>query len=466
MAQLKLAVVSDMHYYSPSLGVSGSAYEARSGSDMKCLAETGGICDAAFDVIAKSGCDAVLMVGDLTNDGEKVSHIEFERKIKKLAESIPVYVIYATHDWCSDGNAASYDGDMKLYGVETMTRSELRELYAPYGAKGALSEFVCENGSSSYCARIKPGFRLLGLNDDQNGKGRGGFSEEHLRWIEDMVREAKDAGDDIIAMEHHLILPTFSRLVNKSMMIGDADDVVSAFAGAGLEFVFTGHSHMQRVQEKDGLYQINIGSLTGWPAPITYFTLDSEKAEIHVEYLDKFEYNGTVYTSDYIKQHTLHIFTGIVDALSKGGSELKKTLAASGVNLNKVPVPSALLKGAAKMITGMKVGSAARLVNMLTFGKGVDKEAARAMADDNLYERIQELFLNLWSGTPVAYGEDEPFYRVVVSVASMPRRIVSALPVKKLHGEGIMNALSDIEKTAAALVKPRFDAGDQTIYRK
>lgn len=465
MAQLKLAVVSDMHYYSRTLGDTGSAYEARSGSDMKCLAETGGICDAAFDIIAKSGCDAVLMVGDLTNNGEKASHTEFELKLRKLAESIPVYVVYATHDWCCDGNAASYDGDMKLYGVETLTPAQLRELYAPYGANGALSEYVCENGSSSYCALIKPGFRLLGLNDDTNGHGKGGFSEEHLLWIERMIREAKEAGDEIIAMEHHLIMAPFARLINKSMMLGDADDVVRAYAGAGLEFVFTGHSHMQRVTEKDGVYQINIGSLTGWPAPITYFTLDREKAEMHVEYLESFEFDGVVRSSEYIRDHTLHIFTGIVDALSKGGPELKKTLAASGVNLGSVPVPAFILKGAAKMITGMKVGSAARLINCLTFGKGVDKKAARAIADDSLYERIKELFLNLWSGTPVAYGDEEPFSKVVRSVASLPRRVVKALPVKKLHGDGIMNALSDIEKTAALLVKPNFDAKDLVIYR-
>ena len=44
----KFTFLADLHYYSKTLGTSGRAYELRSGSDPKCLAEGGAIIDAAF----------------------------------------------------------------------------------------------------------------------------------------------------------------------------------------------------------------------------------------------------------------------------------------------------------------------------------------------------------------------------------------------------------------------------------
>ena len=79
---LKLTFISDTHHYSKTLGTTGRQYFLRSGSDQKCLAETGEIIDSAFDKIAKSDTDAVMIIGDVTNDGEKISHIEFKEKLE------------------------------------------------------------------------------------------------------------------------------------------------------------------------------------------------------------------------------------------------------------------------------------------------------------------------------------------------------------------------------------------------
>ncbi len=56
MALLKLTVIADTHYYDDSLGTAGGAYELRSASDQKCLAETDAILSAAFQTIAESDC--------------------------------------------------------------------------------------------------------------------------------------------------------------------------------------------------------------------------------------------------------------------------------------------------------------------------------------------------------------------------------------------------------------------------
>ena len=60
----KFTFLADLHYYSKTLGTSGRAYELRSGSDQKCLAESGAIIDAAFDHLARSDTQAVLLAGE------------------------------------------------------------------------------------------------------------------------------------------------------------------------------------------------------------------------------------------------------------------------------------------------------------------------------------------------------------------------------------------------------------------
>ena len=176
----KLTFIADTHHYSKTLGTKGRQYELRSGSDQKCLAETGEIIDSAFDYISKSDTDAVLIAGDVTNDGEKVSHLEFREKLKALAKSKKVYVITATHDWCCDENPRRYDGDKVFHDVEVMKSSELRDFYFDFGPKDALSEYITHIGTCSYVVQISENVRILALNDDKNQNGHAGFTEEHF----------------------------------------------------------------------------------------------------------------------------------------------------------------------------------------------------------------------------------------------------------------------------------------------
>ncbi|MDE6766840.1 MAG: metallophosphoesterase, partial [Eubacterium sp.] len=116
----KLTFIADTHHYSKTLGTTGRQYNLRSGSDQKCLAETDEIIDAAFKKIAASDTDAVMIAGDVTNDGEMVSHLEFRQKLYELKKSKPVYIITATHDWCCDENPRRFYGGRVTHDVEVM----------------------------------------------------------------------------------------------------------------------------------------------------------------------------------------------------------------------------------------------------------------------------------------------------------------------------------------------------------
>ena len=463
MDRYQLALLADMHYYSPSLGITGSAYEVRSATDQKCLAESGAIVDAAFHLIGSGDCDAVLLAGDLSNDGEKVSHWEMKKKIDALAEKKPVFVVYATHDWCCSEDAARYEGDQVITdGVETMTPAELRDFYYEYGVKDCLSEFVHPNGSSSYCAKIKDGFRLLGINDDKNGKGKAGYSPEHLEWILQQIHDAKEAGDEIVAMQHHLIMPCISELVNGGMLIGDWQEMAETLADAGLEYIFVGHSHMQRtakITTKKGntLYQINLGSICGYPAPYTYFTLDGERAQLDVMTLKSFTYNGKMLGADFIRDHTLGVVKNLVDNADKGKEALTKQLLGYGLDFSAVKVPYGLIRTAVRHLKNDSVKKAAGMINFFTFGKGIDKKAAADCKDEKLITLVYELFLSVFDGTMYPHAPSTPIYRVMADVASLPRRVSAVLPFKALKKEKVQRTLNDIERTIIELVNPAFN---------
>ena len=69
MSDFSFYLVTDPHYFDESFGRSGSAYEARSRTDQKCVAETPAILDAGFAQIAADRETRVILIpGDLCTE--------------------------------------------------------------------------------------------------------------------------------------------------------------------------------------------------------------------------------------------------------------------------------------------------------------------------------------------------------------------------------------------------------------
>ncbi|MBQ4266999.1 MAG: metallophosphoesterase, partial [Clostridia bacterium] len=195
---MKLTFIADLHHYSETLGTSGRAYDLRSGSDQKCLAETGAIIDSAFKKIAENDTEAVIILGDITNNGEIVSHEEIREKLYELKKKKPVYVITATHDWCCDKNPRRFEGASTFHDVPVMKPENLRDFYKDFGPEEAHSEFFTHLGTSTYTVDIGDKVRLFCFNDDQNGKGKSGYKEDHLQWIESEIKKARKEGKIVL----------------------------------------------------------------------------------------------------------------------------------------------------------------------------------------------------------------------------------------------------------------------------
>lgn len=97
----RMAVVSDVHLMSPLLlEKGGAAFDSYIADDRKLLAESQELLDTVAGGLAAFRPQVVLITGDLTKDGERVSHeLLVKRYLKPLkAQGVRVLVIPGNHD--------------------------------------------------------------------------------------------------------------------------------------------------------------------------------------------------------------------------------------------------------------------------------------------------------------------------------------------------------------------------------
>lgn len=288
-------LVTDTHYFDTSFKRSGKAYEDRSKTDQKCVAETPAIVDAGFKQLAEDReTDIILIPGDLVYRGEYQSHVGFRERLYKLKEQgKKIYLITARHDYCEDGEPAEFDGD-EIIPVKGMPRAELREFYKDLGFDDAISE---HKESMSYVAQLADGIRLLALNCDGDCKDFKGLWDDQMEWALNEIKKAHEAGEYIFAMTHYPLLP-FSPIMN---LIGDAkltdwEKRANEFADAGLDLIFTGHMHAQAVTDyttKNGntITDVQTGCFVGCPCAYRKVVLSGDTAEIKSYTINDFDYD-------------------------------------------------------------------------------------------------------------------------------------------------------------------------------
>lgn len=429
----KLTFIADTHYFSKSLYTPGRAYDLRSDSDQKCLAETGGIIDAAFSYIAKSDTQAVMIIGDLTNDGETVSHNEFREKLYNLKKHKCVYVVTATHDWCCDCNPRRFIGDKVKTDVDTLMPYKLRDFYFDFGPSQALSEYLTNLRLTSYTVDIGENVRLLALNDDQNGKGRSGFTEEHFRWIESEAKKAKEDGKTLIAMEHHLIIAHTSKLITGgTTCVGDREYVASRLADAGIRYVFVGHSHMQNVEcftsEKGNkIFQINVGSLCGYPAPIVEVTVTDGETRIETKKLESFTFNGKVYDAQkFLRAKACALVGKVVHSGAVGKKEFYDRMTALGIDAKKISKLFFAIKPLLNAFEKARVYDVYKIFAAVGCKKYFDIKAVNEMADVKLCEVVYDIFLRALDGTENPVKRDSALYKNTMAVVNAAQNAIGA----------------------------------------
>lgn len=453
---IKFAVIADPHYYSEKLGCTGKAYERREDSDQKMLVKSRGTVLAALEEIKKSDAEFLMIAGDLSNDGERCSHEEMREILYEFKKHIPVYVITATHDWCCDGNPRRFDGDNVYNDVDTIPPEELHEFYRDFGLNEALSEFHTHQDKVSYVVRPCEGVTVFCLDDDQNGEGGSGYSDEHFKWIAEQTTEAKKRGDIVFGMQHHhLHLTEIDRVINGRGSVEYREKLCKKFADIGFPVMFTGHSHMQHIRRIDSesgnpFYEINVGSISGYPAPIAYCEISKDGLDIKTEHLESFTYNGIEYSNDYLKEHATAMFTKVIAAATSNEKEKFSALVAClGISEEKANKMWKFVKPLLKWLDKLTVKKAARIMNFISFGKAIDKKAAKEIADIKVKDIIFSTFHSILDGSLEKHEEGSAYYIVFTQALAFPLKLVKKLRIKN---GGLIRTLTHLKNAAHELM--------------
>lgn len=321
---LKVSLLSDIHYFSPSMIKDCNDYNADKSRDRKLLDESSAILDRALEKVKEEKPDVLLISGDITKDGELQGHKEVASRLKKLKDElkslgtdIKIYLINGNHD-INNSNAKDFSTGKAVNTAKT-TAEDFRRIYKEFTTEEAIETFkpkTGQAGSLSYVVSPKKGYTIIAVDSckyssDITSKGEnehetsGAISEELKNWIIDNAKKAKEKGDTVILLQHHGIVPHFDTQAEilKPYLIDKFDIYNKEFADAGIGYAFTGHMHANDISKlvtdkNNTLYDIETGSAVTYPCPtrVVEFSKENnndkvkETVKINTKLIDKINY--------------------------------------------------------------------------------------------------------------------------------------------------------------------------------
>lgn len=297
-----ICLLTDIHVMHPDLVKNqGTAYTGLLNSDRKMLAHSADVLNALTDSILSYRPDLVLIAGDLTKDGEYLSHELVLSHLQQLKEAgIPTLVIPGNHD-IKNPNARYYDGDA-TYPARDILADEFAGLYHDYGYGDNVQR---DPNSLSYLAEPFPGICVLGIDATrwydnlsiQHGDAAnktvadGQIREETLQWILQQADLAQADGKTVIAMMHHQLLQHIymQEQLMPSAAITQGDSISRIFMQHGIHLVLTGHMHTSDITTyynealTDSIVEITTGSAIAYPCPYRLLRLSAWGDEIDVQ---------------------------------------------------------------------------------------------------------------------------------------------------------------------------------------
>ena len=282
-AQTKIAVLSDIHVMSPELLVNdGTAWQNFLNSDRKLLDYSHEVYDVLIEKFLADKPDILLITGDLTKDGEKLSHQYVVAGLDRLREAgIHVYVIPGNHDRGTE-NALIFDGDTKSK-AEVASGVDFENVYQNYGYN---SSSVRESTTLTYACEPVRGLVLIGIDSGNNGS----LSAATLNWVCLQAEKARNEGKQVIAMMHHPLFPHVNNLDRfmGSYRVNDHENVRNRLIDAGVRVILTGHVHMSDIAKdyntelKDYIYDVNTGSPISYPCDYRVMTLSKDMKQLSI----------------------------------------------------------------------------------------------------------------------------------------------------------------------------------------
>lgn len=281
---ITIYATSDLHYIDQSL--TGDLFdEAQKTSDGKLSIYVDELVKAMSDKTISDQPDFLIITGDLTFNGEKLSH----RSLADILETIKkkgVYplVIPGNHD-ILNAHAIDYSKE-ELYYTPYITDDEFKEIYHDFGYSDASS---LDDASLSYLFKVNDKLWFFMLDSNTYEKNNM-FAPSSLGSIKDatvdwMNRELAAKGDDteVIVFMHH---PLYKMTSVNGMEIEDNDRFSDLLAANDISMIFSGHLHAQNYIEKGGITNFSLASLSVYDHHLNRITIDGDQLQLETIGLD------------------------------------------------------------------------------------------------------------------------------------------------------------------------------------
>jgi hypothetical protein len=275
------------------------------------------------------------------------------------------------------------------------------------------------------------------LNDDSNGAGKSGFSDECFAWIAGQARKAKEEGQFIIAMTHHPMLSPspFYSIIGAGDMMGDHTKRVQQCADLGIQFMLTGHSHIQDVSYAFSgagnlFYDLSTPALCGYPGTIRMLTLDPAAEEVRLSSDLITEPVAADLGGKTLQEHLTDQFISMIrDVILAAGTDIDRfaNMATAFSVKKKLSYRIGwLIKGPAKCLARLKIGTVGNWTRAET---GLSKADYAAIKDEKVLDYIISLVLSLYGGD-APYTPDTPYYKITCGMLNIIDSVLSALHIR------------------------------------
>ena len=296
---LRIAVMSDLHYLSPDMIADTEDFEHAFNSDRKLLKESSSVLHEMLERVRADKPDILLVSGDLTKDGEQECHAALAKQLQQLQQDVPglkIYVINGNHD-IRNYNAKNFNtADGKAVPATRTEPEDFKRIYDfVYSDPTVIATFTPaagnEAGSLSYVARPVEGLTIVAMdtcryskentsNGDDEHETSGAISADLEKWVIEQTAAAKARGDLVIGLEHHGLVPHFDvqPTILPMYLVNGYERIAQEYADAGMSVVFTGHMHavdIAAMTTKAGntFYDIETGSALTYPCPVRFVDL-------------------------------------------------------------------------------------------------------------------------------------------------------------------------------------------------
>ena len=241
-------VISDTHLIADSLHDDGQAFsQMQKTSQGKDLYYQETTLSAFVRMAEEKKPAAIIVTGDVTFNGERVSAERFAEIFKPLTKT-KLLVLPGNHD-IYDGWAREFHGKKQYYAGQISPRMWRNIFRTSYETAVSV-----DNSSLAYSVQLNPDYLLILADSNDYGKEEsstapataGFLGKEQRKWIKEQLQYASQNNLRVIFCMHHNLY-AHNPAVNKGYVVDDYRELRKLLAQYNVKLVFSGHIHAQNI---------------------------------------------------------------------------------------------------------------------------------------------------------------------------------------------------------------------------